>query len=256
MAPGKKAVIKRVMHPFRRIPAIIFIAVLHAVPGFSAELPDPEDAEGMIRFWTGLFRELPERYSLTVIDAFEQKTLYFARGNSADHSDVRFLFRKPDRPGYSEEAEMIQNFSRSGFSDERSLFIHTSFNIPGQHFNLYADRPIPVTGRPVRVSLWVHSNLTKNSLSLLFTDSHGKLKEVPVRTLYWKGWKRLDVALPRELYDPKLHAQKSRLSFRGFIVRSPSGSEAKSVSLMIDNLLVLTDIRGIQYPGGEFLDEW
>lgn len=236
------------------------ILLLCIIPGFltlrGAELPDPGDFSGMVNFWERFFTETRDRYLLIPVDTFEKDRLYFSRANSSDHVDVRFLFKKPEHPGFIKEMNMIHTFGSSGAESERSLFINTSFNIPGQIFMLNADRPIHLKGRPVRASIWINSNKTRNSLSLIFYSSSGKEIEVPVKTLFWKGWKRIDIALPETLYNDKYHTEKSRLSFKGFVIRSPSGSETESVSILMDNFLVLSDISGLQYSGSEYADEW
>ena len=233
----------------------LLIILLH--PLRAAEFPEPHDMEGQVRFLDEFLTQFKDSFQLHLVDSFEQELLYSPRANSTDLSDIRFLFKTPDKNAFEMEKNIIQKHIKKEISFERSLFIHTSFNLSGQHFQLLSHRPVALTGQLFRASLWVHSNHTYNTLSLLFNNAEGREIEVNLGRMNWFGWRRIDVRLPASLYRRGRNFQtRYRHSFKGFVIRSPTGRDPENASILIDHLLVLSNVKELSYPGAEILDNW
>lgn len=223
------------------------------------EVPAPYDAMGQVEILDQLIESTGGRYRLWPTDLFEQQRLYKARGNSTMLSDVRYIFKTPADPAFRREEQVLQNRLRTPDGDtgpdplgfERSLFVHTSFEIPGrQTYRLEAQEPVVVRGQLYRASLWVHSNMYRHTLSLLFRNASGKEVRVALGPLLWHGWRRLEVQLPPELFDRGRNIQRRyRHEFLGFLIKSHPKTEPGDVALMFDNLLVVSDIQELSYPG-------
>ena len=240
---------------FSTFTASIFLLAFSQI--HAAEFPKAYDPEGQVNYISQFMKEFSDRYSLQLADGFERDILYSPRANSTDLSDIRFLFKTPDKKAFENEKLLILEYAAKDASFERSLFIHTSFNIPGQNFHLIPHKALILKGQLIRASVWIHSNNTMNSLSLLFNNASGKDVEVNLGRLNWNGWKRIDVQLPASLYRRgKNYATRYRHSFTGFLIRSPTGRDTQNATLMIDNLLVMSDIKELSYPGNEILDDW
>ncbi|MEQ9362896.1 MAG: flagellar filament outer layer protein FlaA [Leptospirales bacterium] len=225
------------------------------------EYPAPYDAAGQVEVLDQLIETTGGRYRLWPVDLFEEQRLYRARANSTMLSDVRFLHKTPDDPAFLRENEVIQNRLRPGDGNagpdrlafQRSLFVHTSFEIPGrQSYRLEAGEPVVVRGQLYRASIWVHSRMYRHGLSLLFRNADGHEVRAPLGPLLWHGWRRLEVQLPPELYRRGRNLERRyRHEFLGFLLTSHPKSEAGDVALMFDNLLIVADIQEIAYPGAE-----
>ena len=223
----------------------------------SAEFPKSYDAEGQVNFLVQFLTKFSDRYALLLTDGFEKEFLYYPRNNSTDLADIRYIFRTPENKAFENEKSIVLKYAETNATFERSLFIHTSFNIPGQNFHIIPHKPIALKGQLYRASIWIHSNNSNNSFSLLFKNASGKDVEVNLGRLNWNGWKRLDKELPKSLYRRgKNFATRYRHTFTGFLIRSPTGRDTENASLMIDNFLIVSDIKEISYPGSEILDNW
>jgi hypothetical protein len=223
----------------------------------SSEFPKPYDVDAQINSLKQFMLKFSDRYSLQLVDGFEKEFLYSPGANSSDLSDIRFLYLVPKNQAYENEKSIILKYAAQNVSFDRSLFIHTSFNIPGQNFHFIPHKQIELKGQLYSASIWINSNNTQNSLSLLFKNASEKNVEVNIGKLNWNGWKRLEIQLPQSLQRRgKNFATRYKHSFTGFLLRSPTGKETSTVSLMIDNFLIISDTKEISYPGSEILDNW
>lgn len=254
---------RRLEHnPWRKVlPALLVCSALLFGTLQAREYPAPYDAAGQVEVLDRLIETTGGRYRLWPTDLFEEQRLYRPRGNSTMLSDVRFLFKTPDQPAFRREAEVIRSRLRSPDGNtgpdplrfERSLFVHTSFEIPGrQSYRLEAAEPVVVRGQLYRASLWVHSRMYRHSLSLLFRNADGREVRAPLGPLLWHGWRRLEVQLPPELYRRGRNLERRyRHEFLGFVIKSHPKSQPGDVALLFDNLLIVSDIQELAYPGAE-----
>ena len=229
--------------------------------GLSArELPAPYDADGQVEMLDQLIESYGGRYRLWPVDLFENERQYAPVANSTMLSDVRSIYKTPEQPAFAREAAVIENRwipassapEKLGFS--RSLFVHTSFEIPGrQSYRLEVQQPAVIEGQLFRASLWVHSNMYRHGLELLFRNADGREVRVPLGPLLWHGWRRLEVQLPPELYRRGRHIERRyRHEFLGFLIRSHPKTEPGDVALLFDSLLVVSDVQELGYPGVEY----
>lgn len=253
-------------------------------PGFSREYPAPYDAAGQIAVLDELIETTAGRYRLYAADLFEEQHRYAPRANSTMLSDVRFLYRPVSDPAFAAERKLLARRLRQsdtgtgvlwqtnndlrrnrqnadaanagqpgGPEFERSLFVHTSFEVPGrQSYRLEVSEPIVLEGQLYRASVWVHSRMYRHTISLLFRSANGHEVRVPLGPLLWRGWRRLDVALPPELFQRgRQIGRRYRHEFVGFLIKSHPKAQPGDVALLFDNLLVLSDVRELSYPGAE-----
>tara|TARA_Y100001937_G_scaffold122287_2_gene182642 strand:+ start:190470 stop:191387 length:918 start_codon:yes stop_codon:yes gene_type:complete len=250
--------------PWRAKPTVLLsvaLSFLLAVPAFTISAISPEskrEAQDQIRLLSGILEEMPERMRLESIDMFESERDYYTRAPSTDLSIIDYVYRSPDGAEFLEEMELLKSKVDPEASYHRSLMIHTSFDVPGkQLYQVLLRHPVPLEGELIRLSLWVHGQDQKHSLSALFLDPRGKEVEVPLGALAFKGWKRITVNLPagqfRRGRDMRIRPGGK---FRGFLIRSHPQEEAGPVSIMVDNVLVLKDMRKLMYPGAEIQDTW
>lgn len=240
------------------LPAIaLAISLLSAGGLMGTEFPKPYDADGQVKFLDQLLAEFSGRIRLLPVDLFEGEIQYRPRAASTDLCDIRSLELGPQSEASVAEGAVIAKYAKADASFERSLFIHTSFNIPGQTLRIMPHNRIQLRGQLLRVSLWIHSKSYRHSLSLMFVNTDGREVEVPVGQLTWEGWRRIDLRLPRSLYQRGKRLEMRYLRhFDGFLIRSAQPEEPGNLAIMIDNLLVLSDFGELNYPGIEILDEW
>ncbi|MBX7057490.1 MAG: hypothetical protein K1X75_05445 [Leptospirales bacterium] len=222
-------------------------------------LPQPYDAEAQIQIWTGLLRSEPERYELTAIDLFEPDSAPYApRANSTMLADLRYLFRTPESAAFQAEGRLLQERSGGDPTFERSLFVHTSFELPGQQSFFFAPRiPLHVRGQVLRIGLWVRSDMYRDRLWLVFRSAGGREVRADAGTLQFRGWRRLDLSPPPELFaESRLMEHPYDHQFLGFLIESSPHSEAGAIAIQLDNLTALVDMQRLRYPGAEYIDGW
>jgi hypothetical protein len=221
----------------------------------AAELPSPYDADGRIAI---IERCLSERRGLRlfVIDNFEGERTYHTRAASTQLADIQFIKRSPDSAPYRRELDLIASRAQP-FEHEKSLFLHFSFEDPGkQVFQVLPDHPVQIPGIPQRISLWVNGQST-HALVLLFQNSDGREVRVNAGRLDHAGWTRVEMTAPDLLRSRGRRLERRYTTqFLGFVIESSPREEAGDASVMIDNLLVLTDLSELMIQGEEIPDTW
>ena len=222
-----------------------------------AESSSEIEAADQVRVLSGILQEMPDRMKLKVLDLFEEKRDYYTRAPSTDLSIIEYAYRAPDSDAFTKEMDLLQSI-RTDATSKRCLLVQTSFSVPGkQVFQILLRHPLHIEGGLARLSVWIHSPDSLNAISVLMRNPRGQRVEVRLGALAWKGWKRITVNLPADRFRTgKDQRYKSGGSFEGFLIRSHPLEEAGPMSIMIDNLLLLTDQSKLMYPGAEIDDNW
>lgn len=217
--------------------------------------PAPYDAIGTVRAWESLLTA-DDRYRLYVLEEFEHRK-YVAYSPSTELADLYYIFNTPNNKAFQYESSLVANYSEVE-STSRSLMVMTSFTVPGvQNFHFKPESELPIYGRPTRLSVWVRSDEYPHRLEFEFKNAIGQTVTVDAGRLFWKGWRRLDIKLPVELYRfSRLTGDQNKTSFTGISIYSHPKSKPGSISLQFDHLLILSDISNQQYNGAEIVDEW
>ena len=244
----------------RLVIALLFTLLLFVFfgPLRASEIPRPYDAEGQLAVLEGYLAAKPDRYRLLVLDTFENLRPYDSHASSSALDDIRFVYRSPENRAFRQEKDMVTAFGTGEISFEQCLFVHTSFELPGQQVFEFRPRvTVPFHGQPVRVSVWIHSQMYRHRLALLFENADSRPVRVDAGYLNWNGWRRVSLELPAELHRRGRGPGKPfGGKFMGFLIESSPNSEAGDVALMFDDLLLLTDMGQLQYPGSEISDTW
>ena len=216
------------------------------------DVPPPYDPAGRVAL-LGQVLSRHNEYELVSVDDFQGEMPYSPRANSTDLSVVRTIQRSPTDDAFSQEESL-----RGDPSGEPScLWLHTSFDLPGQQSYWLRPRdPVRLQGRLILVSLWVHSGSWPHTLTLLFENAAGREVRVPLGRLDFHGWRRLEAYLPETLWQRGPIERPYVHHFTGFLIESSPRAEAGAVSLLFDNLLVLSDHSQGRYPGAEVPDNW
>lgn len=230
----------------------------------SGEVPPSYDPAKGLEFFRKVLLEQSPQYLLLEGDLFEKdekdEETYFAYAPANILADIRYIPKLPDPPElFAKEKQMIQKYLGNQKRFSSSLFIQTAFNNPGKdNFVLKRRWPVPLQGKILRASLWVHSQNYPHRLVLLFQKASGHPISVSAGNLFWRGWRRLDLNLAYAGLEAgkRKNSSKYRHKFLGFRILSAPNSKPGSVSLLIDNFLLLSDRRGTDYPGSEIEDRW
>ncbi|MBW7857768.1 MAG: hypothetical protein H3C43_05650 [Leptonema sp. (in: Bacteria)] len=234
---------------------VIGLLVLPIHSAWCRSYPAPYDAMGSVLAWESLLT-VDNRYQLIVLEEFEHRH-YFAYSPSTELAELYYIFNTPNDKAFRYESNLVSNYSEVE-STSRSLLVMTSFTVPGhQNFHFKPELPLPIYGRPTRLSVWVRSDEYPHRLEFEFKNALGQTVKVDAGRLYWKGWRRLDITLPRELYrSARLTGDQNRTQFTGISIYSHPKSKPGAISLQFDHLLILSDISNQQYDGADIVDEW
>lgn len=229
----------------------LFLILSVSCPLWARSYPPAYNAAGGVQAWQELAAD--GRYRILAVEPFEELP-YSPYAPSTELADVRYIHDTSDDEAFRNEA-VLAGLNRN---NRRSLLVMTSFTVPGtQVFQIKPQRPIRIAGQPYRLSVWVRSDEYRHRLVFLFRNADGQRVEVDAGRLYWKGWRRLDLTLPAEL-----HRMGRRIRHRtgalleGIAIYSHRQAEPGAMALQFDNLFILSDFSGLQYPGAELVDEW
>ena len=237
--------------------AALAVALITSVPGLrSVPRPAANDEIGQVQLLDWLLSSEGGRYSLLVPEPFEGQRPWSARAASNPLSSLNYVFRTPEGPAFEREKALVEAHTTSEF--RQSLFVHTSFEIPGREsFWFRPAEPIILVGQLLRLSMWVHSNGYLHSLSLLFRNADGHEVRVHAGSLHWAGWRRLDLQLPPALFRRGRRAtHRYRHELTGLLITSHPLAKPGDVALMFDQLLIVADTSEFRYPGFEQTDSW
>lgn len=250
---------------FFNLPLVLLVLLFH-LTGVSKQISAREfspaassDAKSNISFLENLLAKHASRFQLLEGDLFEAKKRYDAYAPSNMLSTIKHIQKKPDNPTFQNELKLLQKHLAKGPLARSVLFIQTAFNVPGnESFTVKLRQPVALHGRLISISLWVHSQNYPHSLKLLFLNRQGRSIAINAGRLLWEGWRRLRLDLPAGFFDNtnRLIQSRKKHQFVGFRLFSPRGGWAKSkyVSIMLDNLLVLSDTTDNRHPGSEIED--
>ena len=235
---------------------ILLLISLTVIQG--QEQPDPKDTPGQIRIENALLDRFKKQYQLMDLESFEDKKPWQAYANSTMLSRIQFVRKFPTDPAYDLEKKMIHDHIHSAYSFDKSLSIHTSFDIPGeQNFKLSTAEPKGFYCVPRHVSLWVRSNDYKHTLYLEFINLHHKTYQQKVSQLDFNGWQRFKLNLPQSIFRlPKITDSHQKHKFRGFVIKSHPKESAGALNILIDNLLLFCHKQVLEYPGSQIKDKW
>lgn len=225
--------------------------------GVSAEIPRPYDPDGQVRLFQRILETKPERYRAHLLESFEGERMYEPRAATNQLSDIRFLEKTPTIGAFNAEVDLLRSRNIDA-SSKKSLFLNFGFQFPGRdHFWLRPTEPVGIVGQPFRISLWVHSKRYLHNLTLLFENSNGKEVRLSAGRLDWDGWRRIDLQAPANLSDRGRRLERRHTAkFTGFLIDSSPLEESGTVCIMIDNLVVISDMTDLMFPGSEIPDSW
>lgn len=245
--------------------ALFFFSIVLNLPLASGELPPGYDPSRGLEFFRKVLEEQSPQYLLLEGDLFEKGETkgegdYFPYKPANILTDIRYIPRLPlPLELFRKEKQMIWKYLGRQKSFTSSLFIQTAFDHPGkQNFMLKRREAVPLEGRLLRASLWVHSHNYPHRLVLLFQRARGDFLSVPVGELFFKGWRRFDLNLAHKEFGAgkRKNRRDHRHKFLGFRILSAPHAQPGPIALLIDNLLFLSDRRRTDYPGSEIEDSW
>ncbi len=216
----------------------------------------PNDPLGQVVALDWLLANESRRYSLLIAEPFEDVRPWRPRAASNPLSSAAYIYKTPDGPAFDREKLLVE--PRSSAENLRSLFVHTSFEIPGREsYLLQPAEPIPLTGQLLRCSLWVHSNGYLHTLSLIFRNADGREVRAALGSLHWHGWRRVEVQLPPALFRRGRRAvNRYKHELTGILISSHPLAPPGDVAILLDQLLILADTSEFRYPGFELQDSW
>lgn len=203
-----------------------------------------------------------ENLKIQVIDDFETNQYFVFDPPTPLHQlevvykNPRLSFIKEQKRAFELEEVLVGGWGNTKTFD-KSLMFYYSVDIPGrQHFRIIPKENIFIYGQPIRYSLWIHSKNYPDKFFLVFKVGNREIK-IFVAELSWNGWRRIENHLPKNFtYLPKLNKPAYYYQFRGFFIQTTNNTTVGNREILLDHLLILSDIQKLQYPGSEILDNF
>lgn len=213
-------------------------------------------------FFLDQLLQTSENLKLQVIDDFEQNYFYVLNPSTPLHQlDIVYKnpglsIKKEQKRGFELEQILVGGWGNTQTFD-KSLMFYYNIDVPARHhYTLLRKEPVIISGQPIKYSIWIHSKNYSDKLFLIFQVGNQELK-IPVTQLNFEGWKRIDNLFPENfMYVPRLIQTKGYYKFKGFFIQSFSKQEKGNREILLDHFLILTDIKKLQYPGSEILDNF
>jgi hypothetical protein len=198
-----------------------------------------------------------KHYKLINIENFEKGLIWIDGSKLSYSTRLELISNIPEEKAYQNEQKILEQFTNSG-NGKTSLSVHTHFTYQGKEIFLMKPRvPIFVKGYLKRFSIWVYSNDYKHALELVMLDTFKKRHFVRIGKLDFRGWKRFDIALPKEFSTRNKRSNEPyRSDITGLLIRSNHFEKRDSCHIIIDNFNFLVDRTEWIYPGSEIRDNW
>ncbi len=215
-----------------------------------------------LELFTNALKEKNNQYRLLKGAFFEKMPEYIAHAPSNMLVDIRYISKTPasgaSKALFLRESEMIKMYLDKKVSFKKSLFIQNAFQTPRtEQLYLKTRKAIFLRARLLSASLWVHSQNYPHHLILVFQNSRNKRVEVSAGKLNWHGWRRLHIKLPQVHFPMgRLVRSDSQHQFLGFKIKAGSYFKNGNFSIILDNFLILGDMKELNYPGAEIEDVW
>lgn len=161
----------------------------------STENDNTTDYQGRVSSDTGrqLLREM-------VVESFEDPSLWEVKvpTDRAKVSYRRIIGGPLAKPVITIEDQTLRNrIQQVSITDEYVLGIKTEFYGRNEMaINAELRKPIFIPGLVKRLSLWVLGRNKRHELSIVLLDMDGNVKKLPMGTLDFVGWKKLEVVIP------------------------------------------------------------
>ncbi len=204
-----------------------------------------------------------ENLKLQVLDDFESNN-YFVFDPPTPLYQLEVIYKHPGLSTHKEQkrAFELEQIMVGGWSNtksfNKSLSFYYNVDIPGKnHFRIQIKEPKYIQGKPLKYSLWIYNNSYSGDKFFLIWKINNKEFLLPVITLNWIGWKRIENFFPKNfLKVPKLNKLPGYFQFIGFFIQTFPKQERGNREILIDHLLILTDHKYLDYPGADILDNF
>lgn len=171
---------------------------------------------------------------------FVAKRDMFSR-TSAYTFDQFGLWRRGDQPYGTITEEREER--RGGSAARLSYSFPTSAN---DYVVFVKDQPVPISGQPYALSLWVYGDGSANLLRLWLRDAEGELLQYTLGQIGPKGWHQLQAILTPDVpvWDRVSSGGNGHLdapfAFAGLVVDDASDVRTGSGSIIVDDLTALS----------------
>lgn len=218
-----------------------------------------------------------KRYEVKLIEDFESRTGWKIVEKKPNRIIGRFIAREPV---FEKNANPVQKKITEDFKKDLQLVNESArlFNRqqPAEQklsaeYRMIINKPgydrlilhppekdlIYHTGRPIAIAVWVYGRKKRHTLYARFSTAFGKTQSVRLGSLDFRGWERLEAAIPVSLQKRNArNSNRFEFNFEGFkLVSEPASKEGLSF-FIFDLVTILIDHSDRDYPGSDISDLW
>ncbi len=107
---------------------------------------------------------------------------------------------------------------------------------------LRAVRPRYIPGIVKKISVWVSGRGKDHKISIVLRDMQGNVKKLPLGSLGFTGWKKLETSVPIELDQVDVNDAGYGLYIVGFVIDARFEDTVGRYYIYFDNIRAITDV--------------
>lgn len=197
------------------------------------------------------------KYSFYVPEDFEGNIPWKIIRSVNSLNQVNLIRKFPRNESFAKECEYYKKWKKDMISCEKSIQIHSSFEIPSREKILispYREIYLP-SGTPSQIFIWVHSSNYNFKLKALISFKNREALEADFGNLDFYGWKRLQAKITFQKDTRLNYSKNENFSLHGLLIEPNFGAPKGSFQIYLDQIGILI-IKPPEYPGSEIPDGW
>ncbi len=196
-----------------------------------------------------------DRYEFFLIESFEDGHVWEVLKKHTYLSSLSLTKKIPFGNLFEIEKSLFESVETEF---PKSLQVHGHIEIPGRDKIIFAntEKKFFPHGRPVMLSIWVHSSNYPIHLKATLGQKNSKDLNIDFGELNFQGWKRLEAKVNFVREPNRLnYSKREEFNLKNLFLESLPNMPKNDFVVHLDNISVIIE-KYKEYPGSEIPDGW